>query len=336
MGLVTAVTCLQRRAVCPNINLRVANPMVIDGIIRGVAVAFPSSAMSCIAGALGSVSSFGFQGSIAHAVLRCDGAAAQPPAGIGHGYRRRVFGWVNSPHPLAQRRIQSSDNATRFRSPAAGALLSVVADHVVQDRVIFPGMGYLEAARAVAPAKAALHSIYFLMPLFVEEPGLLIECSAREGRFEMRSGVDDAFVDATTHCSGSISAGEGFGRVQHSSLRVSACQHVGDVSALYNAFFSAGLQYGPGYRTLVQAWGGKSDVFGRLRVRPFKEGMQVHPADLDDAMCLGGFITSGDSSGDSSETRVPFAVDDAMLQGARGELWAVRRREKTIDLRVVN
>jgi hypothetical protein len=28
----------------------------------------------------------------------------------------------------------------------------------------------------------------------------------------------------------------------------------------------------------------------------------------------------------SSETRLPFAVDDALIQGAPGELWAVRSR----------
>ena len=30
------------------------------------------------------------------------------------------------------------------------------------------------------------------------------------------------------------------------------------------------------------------------------------------------------SSGREGETRLPFAVDDALLQGAPGELWAVR------------
>ena len=31
------------------------------------------------------------------------------------------------------------------------------------------------------------------------------------------------------------------------------------------------------------------------------------------------------SSGGEGETRLPFAVDEALLQGAAGELWAVRR-----------
>ena len=48
----------------------------------------------------------------------------------------------------------------------------------------------------------------------------------------------------------------------------------------------------------------------------------MHPADLDDALCASGVIAS---SGGDGETRLPFAVDDALLQGASGELWAVRR-----------
>ena len=35
-----------------------------------------------------------------------------------------------------------------FRSRTDGALLSLVADHVVRGRVIFPGAGHLELARA--------------------------------------------------------------------------------------------------------------------------------------------------------------------------------------------
>ena len=47
----------------------------------------------------------------------------------------------------------------------------------------------------------------------------------------------------------------------------------------------------------------------------------MHPADLDDALCAGGVMAS---SGGGGETRLPFAVDDALLQGAVGELRAVR------------
>ena len=79
------------------------------------------------------------------------------------------------------------------------------------------------------------------------------------------------------------------------------------------------MQYGPGYRTLANAWVGGGSAAARLQSRSTHEGTQVHPADLDDALCVGALVASGDD-----ETRLPFAVDDALLQGAPAELWAVR------------
>ena len=93
------------------------------------------------------------------------------------------------------------------------------------------------------------------------------------------------------------------------------------MAALYDGFDAVGLQYGPGYRTLVSSWGGPSDALARLRARSTHEGTQVHPADLDDALCTSVAMASSDGGG---ETRLPFAVGNALLHGALGELWAVR------------
>ena len=59
----------------------------------------------------------------------------------------------------------------------------------------------------------------------------------------------------------------------------------------------------------------------QIAVPSTHEGTQVHPADLDDALCTSPVVALSDGEG---ETRLPFAVDDALLQGAPGELWAVR------------
>ena len=45
----------------------------------------------------------------------------------------------------------------------------------------------------------------------------------------------------------------------------------------------------------------------------------MHPADLDDAGCA--LATTGGSDG---ETRLPFALEIALLQRAPGVQWAVR------------
>ena len=213
-----------------------------------------------------------------------------------------------------------------FRSPSAGTLFALVADHVVQARIVFPGAGYLEMARAAA-AEATLQGVFFLQPLAIDSVTLLIECAVSDGRFEVRSGVDDAaLADAAAHCSGSIGVGS-WQRVDHASVRARSSAHAAQVSALYASFDAGGLQYGPAYRTIVQAWAGGGDAQARLRARVASEGTAVHPADLDDALCVGALIGRSNRGEANVQTQLPYALDDVLLQeAASGELWAVRRR----------
>ncbi len=232
-------------------------------------------------------------------------------------YRRLEFGWCGPRHPFAYRNQPLSDNGDVIvRSPTVGLLHAVVADHIVQGRVIFPGAGYLEMARATGAM--ALHGIYFLQPLAIEGGDLSVECALSDGRFEVHSGANETVELATVHCSGDVAGACGWLRIDHPSVR--GCSHAADVDLLYDGFHVVGLQYGPGYRTLLKAWGGGSNALARLRTRSTQEGTQVHPADLDDAFCTSGAIAIGGGG----ETRLPFAVDDAQLQGASGKLWAVR------------
>ena len=107
---------------------------------------------------------------------------------------------------------------------------------------------------------------------------------------------------------------------------------IADVGALYDACDSVGLQYGPGYRTLTHAWASGSVVaLARLRTRLVRRGARVHPADLDDALCVGGLGLSDSADG---ETRLPFAVGDAQLCGAAGKLWAVRCHGRSLPARI--
>ena len=114
--------------------------------------------------------------------------------------------------------------------------------------------------------------------------------------------------------------GHSWQRVEHASVRARSCARAAHVCALYDGFDAVGVQYGPGYRSLVQAWSGAA--MAQLRARATHEGALVHPADLDDALCVSALASISVGLGD---TQLPFAADSARLKGAPSKLWAVRR-----------
>jgi hypothetical protein len=321
-GLLKLALGLRAGEAAPNAQLRSLNPHV-GGAIRGAACAL--LVQLAVLGPetwYGGVSSFGYSGTIVHGVLgRLVRDTAHPPT-TSLGYRRHAFRWRDPLHPFAQRRLAASESGTTiFRSLTSGVLLHHVAHHAVQARVIFPAAGHVEMVRAAATTGAALRGVFFLQPLVIEASGLLVECAVvAEGRFEVRSGEEDALSDAAMHCSGALAGGDRWQRLDHAAVKGRSCARITHAGALYDGFHAVGLQYGPGYRTLVHAWGGMSSAVARLRARSTHEGTRVHPADLDDALCLGVLVGE---SGDG-QIQLPFAVDEARLQGALGVLWAVR------------
>ena len=97
----------------------------------------------------------------------------------------------------------------------------------------------------------------------IEAAALVVECAVANGRFDVSSSRDGTFEDATMHCSGAAATGIQWHRVDSASLRCVSCA-VG-VPALYDMFDATGLQYGPGYRTLVNAWRCATHAITRLR-----------------------------------------------------------------------
>ena len=342
-GAIKLIVQLQYAAVTPNAHLRRLNHHVGATMNGDVAYCMPvqtacvgalHSTTGLCSGEKGGVSSFGYSGTIAHAVLRHVEAQTGGVDGSGPPlvYRRHVFPWRHPPHPFAQRHVLSSEGRSLFISPAAGALRDLVADHVVDSRVIFPGAGYLEMARAAvctlepSAVSPTLQSVFFLQPMTVEAPGLSVECAVWDVRFEVRSvDADDGTSDereAPVHCSGAfVPSGPYKGRlIDQPFARGRSCGHAVSIRSLYDQFDAARLHYGPGYRTLLSAWrSGAGAALSRLRARPERQGTQVHPADLDDGLCTSAIV----SHVRALETRLPFAVDSAALRGSTGEQWAV-------------
>jgi acyl transferase domain-containing protein len=210
-GLVRLASALGHGVGTPNAQLRVLNPHVGAALVALPSVLPTQIAVLHSAGA-GGVSSFGYSGTIAHALLR---ATPQPLPEDHHasiGFARRRFAWCEPVHPLVQRQMPASEGGdTVFRSTNLESMLSIVADHVVNGRVILPGAGYLEMGRAVlgssASDGASLRGVYFLQPLLLDDAARAIESVASpNGSFEVRSGEAEQaeLQDAVVHCAGQL------------------------------------------------------------------------------------------------------------------------------------
>ena len=132
------------------------------------------------------------------------------------------------------------------------------------------------------------------------------------------------------HCSGvHTAATEAWWDVDYATTRAhSHGRWAADLGELYEYFYDTGLQYGPGYRTLVQAWSAeRSRAVARLRIRTTGTRAHVHPADLDDALCILDLCGTGEDQAAENEAVLPFAVDVCMLQRANGVMWAAARMQ---------
>ena len=253
------------------------------------------------------------------------------------GYVRKRYTWRETPHPLIQRRATDADGDEKdsFRSPAKGALLAVVADHIVQGRVIFPGAGYMEMARAAAVSlsggakSAKLSRVFFLQPLMLDGDlstmTVSVDITAADERFDVNTEDLEAGTK-TSHCAGGASTfSEAMPAFSHAGLRASCAQPV-DTAVIYAGFRSVGLEYGPEYRTLTSARVSRDAgvAVGQLRRRQRKEGTSVHPADLDGSLHLTALLAEATAAG---EIRLPFSVGEAALTDVSGSPWPVAERQ---------
>jgi acyl transferase domain-containing protein/acyl carrier protein len=136
-GCVRALHNLWRGHCAGNAQLRVLNTLIGRSIQGSDAQpVLPTQLALLYGGTAGvmaaGVSSFGFSGTIAHAVLcstvagRAEALRVPPPPLT---YRRCAFSWHKPPHPLVQRRLTSADGGRSFRPPAtcASALSATLA-----------------------------------------------------------------------------------------------------------------------------------------------------------------------------------------------------------------
>ena len=133
--------------------------------------------------------------------------------------------------------------------------------------------------------------------------------------------VTQAVEAASVHCSGTQAAAR---PEAWTSATVSTCADgtaVG-MGGLYEGMHAAGLQYGPAFRVLEQAWVSDDgrEAVASMRARMHLGALMVHPSDLDGALQLSGALAGSSASG---AVKLPFCVDAAACSGRAANWWVL-------------
>jgi thioester reductase-like protein len=257
------------------------------------------------------------------------------------------------PHPFLWRQLPNPEPTWEMVLDSAHH--AYFKHHSVAGRAIFPGAGYLEGALAIAeqiqPASPTrtLEEVRFeaMLPIGAGDHAARLHLQSLDhgARFSIfsRSAVP-AEANWMRHAAGRIRPG---GRLPD-SVDVGQLPEgfTGSIApdAIYQALKTAGLDYGPAFRVIQEAWGrnGEALCWLRLPAEARIEGEQYHfhPALLDGCLqaLFVALLSALDSEAEGQEAAleayVPVAVERMVTTaGAVGDrLWTrVRVKERSPD-----
>jgi acyl transferase domain-containing protein len=218
--------------------------------------------------------------------------------------------WLQSPHSR-EMRLTPCEHAflvtpMRAQDPTWHLWLDrknypFLNDHAVQDRLIFPGAGYVElalelCAHAHGDGACILEEVEFQRALQIPESGpvptVRVVHEQETSTFEVYSATDAACRTWTLNATGGLRMSK---RTKEPSTAVMAdarnrCTRPVPVDELYTIFEEAGLQYGPLFRGLSEVRQGESEAWARITLPPSLQAelpaYRVHPVLLDAAFQL--------------------------------------------------
>jgi acyl transferase domain-containing protein/NADPH:quinone reductase-like Zn-dependent oxidoreductase/acyl carrier protein len=238
-------------------------------------------------------------------------------------------------HPLLGWRL--SPTATVWENQADLSLLPYLADHAIQDSIVFPGAGYVEVALAAArrlhgDVPLQLEGVDFLKPMVLGAPAAtLLQCrlDAADGSFEIlsrtnhqtsgqNSSPDGQTIESTLHSRGRVTLAEPSHRPPRADIAelwdllpeaVPAAVHYADSAA-------RGLHYGPAFQSMRALRMTAIDDDERLAAAWIElpaacgdgvDAYRSHPALLDG--CLQVLITLLGRNDAAGVSYIPVRVD---------------------------
>ena len=243
------------------------------------------------------------------------------------------------PYPLFQRKrfwlpgaetppaslVPTPDGEGRYSLRLTGHEM-FLADHRVSGTPVFPGVAYLELARAAAVADGiadpVLRKIVWMAPLRVEAPVTVVCEIDRRDDGSVRAEISSLAADGIREVHAQMRiAGLGGGSrrsVDLDALRAAPARRV-ERATVYGAFDAMGLHYGPAHRIVSDLAIADGAVLARLELpealKATVANFGLHPSLMDGAFQSAvGLSLDADGKG-GSVAALPFSLETVEMLG---------------------
>ncbi|MER7884468.1 amino acid adenylation domain-containing protein [Streptomyces fimicarius] len=231
-------------------------------------------------------------------------------------------------HPLLGRRTDRTEPTWQARLDTED--LPYLADHRIQDTVVFPAAGYLEMAaqavlRLTGGTTAVLADIDLRKALFLpdgEDRTVEVSLSLENAAFTIASPTGDD-GERAVHASGIVRTGQRRRTappLDAPAIRARSLRHL-EGPDCYTALAALGYHYGPAFQAVEEVWIGAGEVLARIRppeaIGDDAAGHHLHPVLLD--ACCQTLLTplippTPEGPAPGTGIRLPLSVDEVALE----------------------
>ncbi|MEU3577236.1 amino acid adenylation domain-containing protein [Streptomyces globisporus] len=255
-----------------------------------------------------------------------------------HPFRRDRH-WTE-PRPVAQVRLGHRDHPllgrrTDATEPTWQACLDTealpyLADHRIQDTVVFPAAGYLEMAaqavlRLTGGTTAVLADIDLRKALFLpdgEDRTVEVSLSLENAAFTVASPTGED-GERAVHASGIVRTGQRRRTappLDAPAIRAGSRRHL-EGPDCYTALAALGYHYGPAFQAVEELWIGADEVLARIRppraIGDDAAGHHLHPVLLDacfQTLLAPLILLAPEDSAPATGIRLPLSLDEVALE----------------------
>lgn len=246
---------------------------------------------------------------------------ARPPAG-----GAQVAARLAALHPLLDANVSTLAEQC-FQKTLCGDEF-FLGDHLVQGRIMLPGVAYLEMVRAAGDL-AGPGAVHRIQDVIWARP-IVLDGETKDifvGLYPRGASVAFAVYSRENgqkqvHSQGRLVFTDGGSRPALEAISIedikARCPRVRERAELYRFFTEMGFQYGPAFQVTQRVYGGQGEALAELRLPPSRGGdfsaFRLHPSLMDGALraitAIGGTSAQADPV-----PHVPFALGELEILG---------------------